>query len=228
MLGYGLDRAGSGQGQVAGTCEFGNEPSGSIKCGEFLDQLQAGQLLKKDSAAWNNRLPGTKIYYASTEMSGTIMSQLDREGWSRLFASSSHIDAPSFEDVSASDSDSPRRAVTLFALNHKANPLQERSVYGPIYEPKNDANTKQNRRPPDQDVLFVPSKYGESMSDYSDNCSFSATSSSPSTVTTPHGVIITHDSVQTKCRIGMNAFNIIHKENPTRCKSVSKFYFIFI
>jgi hypothetical protein len=23
--------------QVAGTCECGNEPSGSIKCGEFLD-----------------------------------------------------------------------------------------------------------------------------------------------------------------------------------------------
>jgi hypothetical protein len=24
-------------GQVAGSCEHGNEPSGSIKCGEFLD-----------------------------------------------------------------------------------------------------------------------------------------------------------------------------------------------
>ena len=24
-------------GQVAGTCECGNEPSGSVKCGEFLD-----------------------------------------------------------------------------------------------------------------------------------------------------------------------------------------------
>ena len=24
-------------GQVAGTCEYGNELSGSIKCGEFLD-----------------------------------------------------------------------------------------------------------------------------------------------------------------------------------------------
>jgi len=32
-----LDRAGSRQGQLAGTCECGNEPSGSIKCGEFLD-----------------------------------------------------------------------------------------------------------------------------------------------------------------------------------------------
>jgi len=34
---YGLDRAGSGYGQVAGTCECSNEPSGSINCGEFLD-----------------------------------------------------------------------------------------------------------------------------------------------------------------------------------------------
>ena len=29
-------QAGSGQGQMGGTCECGNEPSGSIKCGEFL------------------------------------------------------------------------------------------------------------------------------------------------------------------------------------------------
>ena len=32
-----LDGVGSGQGQVAGACEYGNELSGSIKCGEFLD-----------------------------------------------------------------------------------------------------------------------------------------------------------------------------------------------
>ena len=32
----GLDWAGPGQGQVADVCERGNEPSGSIKCGEFL------------------------------------------------------------------------------------------------------------------------------------------------------------------------------------------------
>jgi len=37
IWGHGLDRAGSGSGQVAGTCECGEEPSGSIKCGEFLD-----------------------------------------------------------------------------------------------------------------------------------------------------------------------------------------------
>jgi len=29
--------ASSGKGQVTGTCECGNEPSGSIKYGEFLD-----------------------------------------------------------------------------------------------------------------------------------------------------------------------------------------------
>ena len=37
MWGYGLDRADSGQGQVAGTYECSNKPSGSIKCGEFFD-----------------------------------------------------------------------------------------------------------------------------------------------------------------------------------------------
>ena len=29
--------AGPGQGQVVYACECGNEPSGSVKCGEFLD-----------------------------------------------------------------------------------------------------------------------------------------------------------------------------------------------
>jgi hypothetical protein len=37
MWGHGLDRSGSGQGQMAGTCKCGNECSRSIKCGEFLD-----------------------------------------------------------------------------------------------------------------------------------------------------------------------------------------------
>jgi len=38
---------------VAGTCECGNEPCGSVKCGEFLVQLRIGYPLKKDSAPWN-------------------------------------------------------------------------------------------------------------------------------------------------------------------------------
>jgi hypothetical protein len=37
MWGYEVDQTGSGKGQVADICECGNEPSGSIKSGEFLD-----------------------------------------------------------------------------------------------------------------------------------------------------------------------------------------------
>jgi len=37
IWGDGLDRDGSGYEQMAGICECVNEPSGSIKCGEFLD-----------------------------------------------------------------------------------------------------------------------------------------------------------------------------------------------
>ena len=37
MWGHGLDCSGSGKGHAAGTGEWGNEPSGSIKCGELLD-----------------------------------------------------------------------------------------------------------------------------------------------------------------------------------------------
>ena len=36
---------------MAGYCECGNEPLGSIKYGEFLDYLRTGHLLKKDSAS---------------------------------------------------------------------------------------------------------------------------------------------------------------------------------
>jgi len=32
-----LEWSGSGQVQLAGDCEYGNEPSGSIKCGKFTD-----------------------------------------------------------------------------------------------------------------------------------------------------------------------------------------------
>jgi len=52
MCGHGLNRSGAGQGQMAGTCEWGNESLGSIKCGEFLDWLQTGYLLK-NSTAWS-------------------------------------------------------------------------------------------------------------------------------------------------------------------------------
>jgi hypothetical protein len=36
-FGHGLDLSGSEKGQVAGSCECGNEYSDSIKCGEILD-----------------------------------------------------------------------------------------------------------------------------------------------------------------------------------------------
>jgi hypothetical protein len=34
---HGLHRSGSGWGQVAGSCECGDEPSCSVKFGEFID-----------------------------------------------------------------------------------------------------------------------------------------------------------------------------------------------
>ena len=37
--GHGLDLSGSGQGQVAGSYECGNEPSGSIKCMQLFGWL---------------------------------------------------------------------------------------------------------------------------------------------------------------------------------------------
>jgi hypothetical protein len=50
----GLDWSAVGYEEVAGTCERGNENSGSIKCGEFLDYLMTCWLLRNDSAPLNN------------------------------------------------------------------------------------------------------------------------------------------------------------------------------
>jgi hypothetical protein len=41
-VGHELNRAGSGYGQVEGSCESGNETSVSIKCREFLGWLKTG------------------------------------------------------------------------------------------------------------------------------------------------------------------------------------------
>jgi hypothetical protein len=41
VTGCGMDSTGSGEDPVADSCEHGNEPSGSIKRGEFLQQLPA-------------------------------------------------------------------------------------------------------------------------------------------------------------------------------------------
>ena len=70
---YGLDWSDPGQRQVADACECGNEPWGSVKCGEFLDQLQTSQLLK-DSAPWSKYrvfLNVAMIFYYETIRSHT-------------------------------------------------------------------------------------------------------------------------------------------------------------
>ena len=38
--------------QKVGTCECGNKPSVSVKCGKFLDYLMTYQLPRKDSYPW--------------------------------------------------------------------------------------------------------------------------------------------------------------------------------
>jgi hypothetical protein len=53
---------------VAGCCEHGNEPSGFIKCGEFLDQMRDRQLLEKDSVPW---------YYLACELASESVSVLE-------------------------------------------------------------------------------------------------------------------------------------------------------
>jgi hypothetical protein len=41
---------------VVGVCECDYVPSGAIKCGEFLDWLQTGWILKKGSALWSKEV----------------------------------------------------------------------------------------------------------------------------------------------------------------------------
>jgi hypothetical protein len=41
-----LDSAGSGKGSAMGSCEHGNETSGTINGGEFFDQLRNYQILR--------------------------------------------------------------------------------------------------------------------------------------------------------------------------------------
>jgi hypothetical protein len=48
---YALDSSGSRP--VVGSCEYGNEPSGWIKCWEILEWLGDWRLLKKGSAPWS-------------------------------------------------------------------------------------------------------------------------------------------------------------------------------
>jgi hypothetical protein len=52
MRWYGLDKYGSGQGPVEGSCEHGDQPSGSIKCWKVLQYLYNWQL-RKNSPSQN-------------------------------------------------------------------------------------------------------------------------------------------------------------------------------
>jgi hypothetical protein len=49
----GVDGSGSREAAVAGSYERGTESSGSIRAGEFIDQLDYCKLLKKSSVPWN-------------------------------------------------------------------------------------------------------------------------------------------------------------------------------
>jgi len=52
MMSCGRDSSGPLQ-QAAGSCEYVNGPSGSITCGELLEQLRNCLLLKTDYAPWS-------------------------------------------------------------------------------------------------------------------------------------------------------------------------------
>jgi hypothetical protein len=45
--------SGSAQGPMAGSCEYGNELSGSIKVQKFFELVNDYQLLKEDSFRWS-------------------------------------------------------------------------------------------------------------------------------------------------------------------------------
>jgi len=49
-------------GQLESRCECGDATSGSIKCGEFLDWLRNGKLLKKDSTLWSVGYGVVKVF----------------------------------------------------------------------------------------------------------------------------------------------------------------------
>jgi len=60
MCRHGLDRSGSGWLQVAGTCECGNAPSGSIKCREFL-ALPCSMVYRAKGVKRKNKLCVSRI-----------------------------------------------------------------------------------------------------------------------------------------------------------------------
>ena len=63
---------------MGSACEYSNELWGSIKCGEFLDQLRTCQLLKKDSALLGKYISmfilvqSLDIYFLEIKFEGNI------------------------------------------------------------------------------------------------------------------------------------------------------------
>ena len=68
----------SGQGQVAGTCECGNEPSGSIKCGELLDQLRTVSFSRRTLLHEASKKE-TELYLGSFVLKLVILRRLNLE-----------------------------------------------------------------------------------------------------------------------------------------------------
>jgi hypothetical protein len=63
FLGHGQAWSGSGEEEVAGFCEHGNELSGSIKYGKFFEYLSTCWLLKKVSFPLYNNISNNYYYY---------------------------------------------------------------------------------------------------------------------------------------------------------------------
>jgi len=60
---------------LTGTSKRGNEPSGSINCGEFRDKLQTGWVLKKVSAAINKFLIEGDVKLKMIHVSYTLIGK---------------------------------------------------------------------------------------------------------------------------------------------------------
>jgi hypothetical protein len=66
--------------QVVGACECGNEPSGSIKCGEFLDYLRTCLLLNMDSAP-RSYVVGNGIHAKSADLLKMLILEMSVLIW---------------------------------------------------------------------------------------------------------------------------------------------------
>ena len=73
MSGHRLDSAGWGQGLSAGCCKHGNEPSGSVKCGWFLDWLRNACLSRRTLI----RADSVRAVRWGWERTTTVLTRID-------------------------------------------------------------------------------------------------------------------------------------------------------